>query len=600
MALKISNSINKAGITAVTLKTANTFVDQDIVVENDVQAGSLNNQPSAGVTYTEDTSSKTVVPAEGSLYLNAGWYNNTKISLGHLIPDDVNLENAGTNNIMEGFEAYDSEGKKLVGTLATVNPTFSGGAVTATANGSVITNPAITVDTTITPVGTSTYGLTSNKPTGTEGTDFVKISNGVQKTSGTVRAKADANRSAVIYDNDATGFISKDGATALNSASATQSTKDITVGATAIVNQENIYAPITEPTITGGTVTAKSGKIVTAPKFNVTLGVSDAATSFGVTETKPSGTDGNNYITFTPGGDGVPSTTNISIEADQAAVVMNQSAGLTSAKENKSVIGSKTGIKLTSSASTTPVADKVAKAKYIPIVSPTFAGGSVSGSTSVSVTEPTVTINQAVTEGAIAFGLTHDKPTSEEGTDFVGITFQVNKTNGAATSRGTAKRSAVTYSNAGGAIPPGENKSALTASSDTNLTTDSKDIVPAITSNLDEIYIPKAEVTTTPGTPSLTHPTAAGSVTLATDGGTFSGALTTQPTSGHYIIITPIVTITAGSVKSTATTVTTAGVVKATTHSVPTGKATAIRVRDNTAASAKRYIPIYDGSYSIS
>lgn len=597
MALKISNSIKKAGITAVTLKTANTFVDQDIVVESDVQAGSFNNQPSSGITYNENTADNTVLPAEGSLYLNAGWYDNTKISLSHLIPDDTSLENAGTNNIMAGFEAYDSDGKKLVGTLATVNPTFSGGAVTATANGSVTTNPVVTVDTNITQVGTTTYGITYDAPAGTEGSDFVKITNGVQKTPGTVRATADANRSAVVYNNDATGFISKDGATALNSTTATQSTKDITVGATAEISQPNIYAPITEPTVTGGTVTAKSGKIETAPKFNVTLGVSSASTAFGVTETKPSGTDGNDYITFTPGGTGVASTTNIQITADQAAVVMTQAAGLTSAKENKSVIASKTGIGLTSSASTTPVANNVAKAKYIPIVTPTFAGGSVSGSTTVDVTEPTITINQTVTEGASEFGLTPNVPTNG---DYIGITFQVNKTNGAATSSGTAKRSAVTYSNAGGVISSGENKSALTASSDTNLTTDSKSIVPEVSSNLDEIYIPFAEVTTTPGTPTITKPTATGSVTLATDGGSFDGALTTQPASGHYIVITPVVATTAGSVKSTATTISTAGVVKATTYSVPSGSAAAVNVTNNTPTTAKRYIPIYDGSYTIS
>lgn len=64
------------------------------------------------------TNTSAVVPAKGYLYISAGYYPNTQISLATLIPDDSNFPNAGTGRIVSGFEAYDTNGAKLVGTIA--------------------------------------------------------------------------------------------------------------------------------------------------------------------------------------------------------------------------------------------------------------------------------------------------------------------------------------------------------------------------------------------------------------------------------------------------------------------------------------------------
>ena len=73
-----------------------------------------------GSDWTTNTSA--VIPANGYLYISAGYYPNTQISLATLIPDDSSLPNAGNGHILSGYEAYDTNGNKLKGTIATITP----------------------------------------------------------------------------------------------------------------------------------------------------------------------------------------------------------------------------------------------------------------------------------------------------------------------------------------------------------------------------------------------------------------------------------------------------------------------------------------------
>ena len=77
--------------------------------------GTISTGTSAKSGWTTNTSA--VVPANGYLYISAGFYPNTQISLATLIPDDSSLPNAGNDKILHNYEAYDINGKKLVGTI---------------------------------------------------------------------------------------------------------------------------------------------------------------------------------------------------------------------------------------------------------------------------------------------------------------------------------------------------------------------------------------------------------------------------------------------------------------------------------------------------
>ena len=86
-----------------------------------IPTGTISAGTSAKSGWVTNTSAE--VPANGYLYISAGFYPNTQISLATLIPDDKGIFNAGTGHILENFEAYDTDGNKLVGTIKTVKPT---------------------------------------------------------------------------------------------------------------------------------------------------------------------------------------------------------------------------------------------------------------------------------------------------------------------------------------------------------------------------------------------------------------------------------------------------------------------------------------------
>ena len=83
-----------------------------------IPTGTISAGTSAKSGWVTNTSAAAVVPANGYLYISAGYYPNTPISLSTLIPDDSNFPNAGNGRIVSGFEAYDTNGAKLVGTIA--------------------------------------------------------------------------------------------------------------------------------------------------------------------------------------------------------------------------------------------------------------------------------------------------------------------------------------------------------------------------------------------------------------------------------------------------------------------------------------------------
>lgn len=141
--------------------------------------GNLNNAATSDVIYEENTADSTIIPANGALYINEGWYPNTKITLGHLIPDDVNYTNAGSGQILNGYEAYDTNGNKLIGTIPTITPTFTGGAI----SGSV---------TDLVPGTGVTLGTSDTYSAGLK-----------------ITGKASAGRASVTYNGNWTGYLNK-------------------------------------------------------------------------------------------------------------------------------------------------------------------------------------------------------------------------------------------------------------------------------------------------------------------------------------------------------------------------------------------------------
>lgn len=117
-----------------------------------IPTGTISTGTSAKSGWTTNTSA--VVPANGYLYIGAGFYPNTQISLATLIPDDSSLPNAGNGHILSGYEAYDTNGNKLTGTITKTTP---GSCYTTTNTDIGLIEPGYLDDTWYIKVGAFTY-----------------------------------------------------------------------------------------------------------------------------------------------------------------------------------------------------------------------------------------------------------------------------------------------------------------------------------------------------------------------------------------------------------------------------------------------------------
>lgn len=190
-----------------TLYTDNKNISGNIHIHITAKSGVLNNTPTSGITYTEDTSQQSVLPSEGALYLNEGYYQNTKITLDHMLPDPSGTyTNPGTNDIRAGRKVYDGSGKLIIGTMADVTPSFSGGV------------PSLT---------NTTNTITTNMATASSGTYKIEAV-----------AKAKATRTKVSYNNDYTGYLDKASGTEASAA---------TTSAEGSINAVTIYIKDASP-----------------------------------------------------------------------------------------------------------------------------------------------------------------------------------------------------------------------------------------------------------------------------------------------------------------------------------------------------------------
>lgn len=79
--------------------------------------------------YTTLADNSVVIPHDASgntgyLYIPAGYYNSTQISLATLIPDEATAD-AASLQILSGYEAYDTDGNRLVGAITTYDGTYT-------------------------------------------------------------------------------------------------------------------------------------------------------------------------------------------------------------------------------------------------------------------------------------------------------------------------------------------------------------------------------------------------------------------------------------------------------------------------------------------
>lgn len=494
-------NINDAGTFSgskkITLNTKDTYVPENIEVTVDatvnVQEGTLNKTASPNVTYVNNTDPSTVIPANGALYINEGWFPNTMIELGHLIPDDADYDNAGSSHIRTGFEAYDTNGNKLIGTIDDVTPTFKGGVLTATPSVVDLTVPKITCSATgkLLPTGTgnlgTNYGVTTTAISGTEGTDFLSIDATHSKTDGSVKARAEASGTTVKYNGATTGYINVADNTEVKVLTSVNATTQTATTITTDVTDsfEKLYIPIVKVEGDGGTVTRTGGSgSISGTNPNVTISYSGKFTevgsggtgaNYGVTTTAPSGTDGTNFLkiqTDTTSDTAQSWSGTATINYSRSAVTVKSNVkGLTNMSTGEVLKASATGsLEQTISGSVQATASGQ-RTYYIPIVNVTHNGGILTTVSSGTETTSAKATARVVANGRIGsssvsdlqgtFGIISGNY-SAEANDYVTIYTEAESTRTPVFRiRADAERSAVTYSNDAGALVAHDNTMVL-------------------------------------------------------------------------------------------------------------------------------------------
>ena len=341
-----------------------------------------------------DISGTTSAPAlvSGSyLFINKGYVDNLKISLAKLVPDDSSAGADTTSaSMLNGYTAYNNDGQIITGSI----PDLTSTDVTVNASTNVITIPAgkYTTGTAITKsmsnstyyatatqtaagaitpsvgldsAATNSYGFTTTKPSGTTGTNFLTVDPG-----GSVATKWKVTPKA---------FVSVAGYAALNTSGTAGTALE---GSPTINAGTNYYVPIVTATVAGGdlSTTTNTNTVGTIPVVTVSSsGTFKSATTYGVTTTKPSGTDGTNYLTID--GAGEVTTTGkatSTVKVTRADVTLNNSAGAIAANSNVVKIASGDSGNITKDVNITPNITDSFDPLYIPIRTVSFGGGTVS------------------------------------------------------------------------------------------------------------------------------------------------------------------------------------------------------------------------------
>lgn len=327
-----TNVVEKAGSVSDNTYTQGKVTVDDagyISAGDKVLGASFANTATTNVTY-KDISSTTAAPilvSNDYLYINKGYTDNVKISLAKLVPDGASADLA-SNKILSGYSAYDNDGKLIAGSIPTITPAFGGGGLSGNNIGGSQNKGLVTISesgTFFADAAKTNFGVTTNKPSGTDGTNYLTIHEAHSTASGKVTGSTTITRGAVLYNGEATGYVNiADNTQALASGSKTVSAS-ITVTPGVTDNFEPHYIPIVTPAfdggalsatnsttdtgaLSGGALTAGAGEVsitttpVVTPSVSGTAVSSTSQTNFGVTTTKPSGTDGTDYITLDPSG----------------------------------------------------------------------------------------------------------------------------------------------------------------------------------------------------------------------------------------------------------------------------------------------------------
>ena len=402
------------------LATTNKFVDKDIRVTAVASAGNYSADSSA-------SSNSTVTPKISNLHSSA---TNTYGFITSL-PEGVTATN-GTNYLLIDPDAtatawsvtprakittagYLATGNKN-GTAVSNTPTIAAGTsyyipivgggqsegVTLAGGDLSVKTKTNTISSApkveIKPSGSffngtnpTTYGVVTTAPSGeTDGTTYLTIDATGIPTNGTASSSVVVTRAAITYSNDAGVIAAHSGAASnLDALDSSTVTQDATITPTVTNNFAPRYIPIVSVSqgnsIGALSVTKHTNEVSNAPTVTVSSsGTFKSSTDYGVTTSKPDGTDGTNYLTIDGSATKTNGTVISTMNVSRAAVKYSNSAGVIAAHTNQQLVDSgSTGEQTQSATVVVEVTDNFAPL-YIPIIRTVSQGDTTISGTTVT------------------------------------------------------------------------------------------------------------------------------------------------------------------------------------------------------------------------
>lgn len=289
---------------------------------------------------------------------------------------------------------------------------------------------------------TSNYGFTTTKPSGTTGTNYITIDPDATATAWTVTPTSTATAGYVV-------------AGTVNGTVASQTPQ--------IVEGTNYYVPIVTPAYSGGglSATTDTNTVTTTPVVTISSsGTFKTGTSYGVTTTKPGGTDGTNYLTID--GSGSVTTTGVATSdwgVSRAKITYSAAyKGLVNLSSGGEAIaaGSTTG---GTTANITPSVTDNFSPLYIPIVTGVTVNGGGLTPTNYNKSDLVLTLKSGSNTNMSNITL------GDQDTNTYPYFFKVNGSTPAVSGNTKVTRAAITYTNSAGAIAAHNVASAISSDS---------------------------------------------------------------------------------------------------------------------------------------
>lgn len=273
----VAYTVDASGTKTKTLLTSGTMLDRNIRVAVTTPAGAYSadssassnstvtpkiNMPSNANTYGFTTDTSAVSGTNGVNYLTL---DPDATATAWSVTPRANITTAGYLATGNKNGTAVSQTPSIAGgtnwLVPVVTASVTGGSLSTGANTLTVNKPTVTISASgkFNATDAASYGVTATQPSGTDGTNFLKIdASGSVSNSGSATSSVTVNMGAVTLTNSA-GVIAAGNSTPIAAGSHTDGKSGVSIGANVTDNFAARFIPIVTASVSGGGLSVASG-----------------------------------------------------------------------------------------------------------------------------------------------------------------------------------------------------------------------------------------------------------------------------------------------------------------------------------------------------